>query len=101
MYITNGFQLRNGTKIDTPMTPNDRDSIVVSEQAELDALTGVGALIGTPEVLFLENENPESNMINGDFVWHIMATPTPPLKSATAKVTYTDEGFSSFFGEEG
>lgn len=101
MYITNGFQLRNGTKIDTPMTPNDRDSIVVSEQAELDALTGVGALIGKPEVLFLENENPESDMINGDFVWHIMATPTPPLKSATAKVTYTDEGFSSFFGEEG
>ena len=32
MFITNGFQLRNGTRIDTPMTPNDRDSIVVSEQ---------------------------------------------------------------------
>lgn len=100
MHITNGFQVRNGVKIDSPMTPNDRDSIVISEQAELDALVGVGALIGTPEVLFLENENPGANMLNGDFVWHIMATPTPPLKSATAKVTYTDEGFSSFFGEE-
>lgn len=101
MHITNGFQIRNGVRIDTPMTPNDRDSIVISEQAELDALVGMGALIGTPEVLFLENENPESGMINGDFAWHIMATPTPPLKSATAKVTYTDEGFASFFGEEG
>ncbi|MBD5469212.1 MAG: phage tail sheath family protein [Lachnospiraceae bacterium] len=101
MFITNGFQLRNGVKIDAPMTPNDRDSIVVSEQAELDSLVGIGALIGSPEVLFLETENTESDMINGDFVWHIMATPTPPLKSATAKVTYTDEGFSSFFGEEG
>lgn len=101
MFITNGFQLRNGIKIDTPMTPNDRDSIVVSEQAELDALVGIGALIGSPEVLFLETENTNIDMINGDFVWHLMATPTPPLKSATAKVTYTDEGFSSFFGEEG
>lgn len=99
MHITNGFQLRNGIRIDAPLTPNDRDSIMISEQAELDALVGIGALIGTPEVLFLENENKEEDMINGDFVWHIMATPTPPLKSATARVTYTDEGFSSFFGE--
>ena len=100
MFITNGFQLRNGVKIDAPMTPNDKDSIVISEQAELDALVGIGALIGHPEVLFLETENTTADMINGDFVWHILATPTPPLKSATAKVTYTDEGFASFFGEE-
>lgn len=99
MYITNGFQLRNGIRIDAPLTPNDRDSIRISEQAELDALVGIGALIGSPEVLLMENENTEADMLNGDFVWHIMATPTPPLKSATAKVTYTDEGFSSFFGE--
>lgn len=100
MHITNGFQMRNGVRIDAPLTPNDRDSIMISEQAELDALVGIGALIGSPEVLFMENENTEEDMINGDFVWHIMATPTPPLKSATARVTYTDEGFSSFFGEE-
>jgi hypothetical protein len=100
MHCTNGFQKRNGTKIDSPMTPNDRDAIVISEQGELDALKGVGALIGTPEILFLESENPTSDMINGDFVFHIMSTPTPPMKSATAKVTYTDEGFSAFFGEE-
>ena len=37
---------------------------------------------------------------HGDFVFNILATPTPPMKSAKAKVTYTDEGFSSFFGEE-
>lgn len=73
---------------------------MISEQGELDALKGVGALIGDPEIIFLESENPTSNMVNGDFMFHIMATPTPPMKSATAKVTYTDEGFSSFFGEE-
>lgn len=100
MHITNGFQQRNGLKVDTPLTPNDRDSIMISEQEKLDNLVGIGALIGSPEVLFLENENSRTDMVNGDFVWHIMSTPTPPLKSATAKVTYTDEGFSTFFGEE-
>ncbi len=100
LYCTNGFQKRNGTTIDTPMTPNDRDSVVIDEQAELDTLVGYGALIGNPEVLFLETENPTSNMINGDFVWNILATPTPPKKSATARVTYTDEGFAAFFGGE-
>lgn len=100
MHCTNGFQKRNGTQIDKPMTPNDRESILISEQGELDALKGVGALIGEPEILFLENENTRSDMVNGDFVFHIMATPTPPMKSATAKITYTDKGFSAFFGEE-
>lgn len=100
MHCTNGFQKRNGTQIDAPMSPNDRDSIVISEQGELDAYKGVGALIGDPEIIFLESENPTSNMVNGDFVFNILATPTPPMKSAKAKVTYTDEGFSSFFGEE-
>lgn len=101
MYCTNGFQRRNGVKIDSPMSPNDRDSITRSEQGELDALQGRGALIGEPEVLFLENENPTANLVNGDFVWHIMATPAPLMKSATGRVTYTDEGFAAFFGEEG
>lgn len=99
MYITNGFQRRNGTRIDTPMSPNDRDSIQISEQAELDALAGIGALIGSPKIMFLENENSTDSLMNGDFVWHITATPTPPLLSATARVTYTDEGFAAYFGE--
>ncbi len=101
MFITNGFQLRHGTKIDGPLSPADKDSIVVNEQGELDALVGRGALIGSPECLFLETENSLSDMLNGDFTWHINATVTPPLKSALARVTYTDEGFAAFFGEEG
>lgn len=100
MHCTNGFQKRNGTTIDSPMTPNDRDSVVISEQAELDAMLGYGALIGNPEVSFIESNNPTSDMVNGDFVWNILVTPTPPKKSATARVTYTDEGFNAFFGGE-
>ena len=97
MYITNNFQLDHGTEIDKPMTPQDRDSILNAELAKLDRLKAIGALIGEPEVVFVESENPVSDMINGDFVWHFNVTNTPPFKSGTARVTYTDEGFAAFF----
>ena len=68
-----------------------------AELVKLDRLKGIGALIGEPEVLFVESENPVSDMVNGDFVWHFNVTNTPPFKSGTARVTYTDEGFAAFF----
>ena len=100
MHITNGFQLRHGVRIDAPMNINERDSIISTEQEILDSYVGIGALLGTPTVEFVEADNPEANLINGDFVWEIEATPTPPFKSGTARVTYTDEGFAAYFGGE-
>ena len=99
MHITNGFQLRHGTRIDAPLTPQDKDSILNVERENLDTLCGIGALIGTPTVEFIESANPASDMMNGDFVWDFSATPTPPFKSGTARVSYTDDGFAAFFGE--
>lgn len=100
MHITNGFQLRHGTRIDAPMNINERDSIISVEQEVLDSYVGIGALLGTPTVEFIESENPESNLVNGDFVWDFEVTSTPPFKSGTARVTYTDEGFAAYFGGE-
>lgn len=99
-YITNSFQLDHGTKIDQPMTPQDRDVILNEEKQKLDTLTGIGALIGTPSVDFLETENSATDMMNGDFVWNFSVTNTPPFKSGTARVSYTDEGFAAFFETE-
>ena len=97
MHITNGFQLRHGTKVDEPMTPQDKDTILNEEKQILDSLTSVGALIGSPSVDFLETANPVNEMVNGDFVWDIAATNTPPRKSITGRVSYTDEGFAAFY----
>ncbi|MBO5968603.1 MAG: phage tail sheath family protein [Clostridia bacterium] len=99
MHITNKFQLDYGTEIDKPMTPQEKDTILNAEREKLDTLCGIGALIGTPTVEFIESENPVSDMMNGDFVWNFNVTNTPPFKSGTARVTYTDEGFAAFFGE--
>lgn len=100
MYITNSFQLDHGTKIDQPMTPQDRDVILNEEKQKLDTLTGIGALIGSPSVEFLETENALTDMMNGDFVWNFDVTNTPPFKSGTARVSYTEEGFAAFFETE-
>lgn len=99
-HITNSFQLDHGTEIDSPMTPQEKDSILNYEKQKLDTLCGIGALIGTPTVEFLESQNPVSDMMNGDFVWDFAVTNTPPFKSGTARVCYTDEGFAAFFGNE-
>ena len=99
-HITNHFQLDHGTEIDKPMTPQDRDSVLNYEKEKLDTLLGIGALIGEPVVEFVESENPATNMMNGDFVWNFAVTNTPPNKSDTARVCYTDEGFKAFFEAE-
>lgn len=99
MYITNMFQLDHGTEIDVPMTIAMKETILVAERGRLDMLLGMGALIGEPVVEFTEGENPASNLVNGDFVWHFDVTNTPPFKSGTARVTYTDDGFKAYFTE--
>lgn len=100
MHITNSFQKEWGTSIDEPMTLQLRDTILNKEQEKLDSLVSMGALIGEPKVLFVETANPITDMMNGDFRWDIAVTPTPPLKSASVYVTYTDEGFAAYFGGE-
>lgn len=99
-HITNSFQMDHGTKIDQPMTPQERDTILNEEMEKLDTLSSIGALIGTPTVSFLETENSVSDMMNGNFSWDISVTNTPPNKSNTVRVGYTDEGFAAFFETE-
>ena len=52
---------------------------------------------GEPQIVFLESENSTTDIMNGDFRWDIAVTPTPPLKSASVYVAYTDAGFSVYY----
>lgn len=97
MYVTNDFQREHALTIDSPMTKALADTILNREQEKLDALVAIGALIGEPVCEFRESENSTTQLMEGDFVWSNKITPTPPFKSGTLKVAYTDEGFSSYF----
>lgn len=97
MHITNNFQREWSPKIDNPMTRALKDEIINREQEKLDGYVNMGALIGDPKILFLESENSTTDIMNGDFRWDIAVTPTPPLKSASVYVAYTDAGFSVYY----
>lgn len=97
MHITNSFQREWSPKIDEPMTRALKDQIINREQEKLDGYVSMGALIGSPAIVFLESENSTTDIMNGDFRWDIAATPTPPLKSASVYVAYTDAGFSVYY----
>lgn len=97
MHITNSFQREWSPKIDKPMDRALKDQIINREQEKLDSYVAIGALIGNPRVLFLESQNSTVDIMNGDFRWDIDVTPTPPLKSASVYVAYTDAGFSAYF----
>ena len=100
MYMSNSFQQEWGIETDAPMTLSLADTIKNREQEKADALVAIGALIGNPVVEFIESENPTSELVEGNFVWDFKGTPTPQFKSGTFRVAYTDEGFSSYYGEE-
>lgn len=100
MHITNSFQQEHALTIDEPMTRALKDTILNREQTKADALASRGALIGRPVVTFEESENSTAEMVEGNFVWGFTGTPTPPFKSGTLKVAYTDEGFDAYFGGE-
>lgn len=100
MYITNSFQQEWALTIDEPMTVALAESIRAREQEKADRLVAIGALIGEPQVLFLEDENSTDELAEGNFVWDFSGTPTPQFKSGTLRVAYTDAGFASYFGEE-
>lgn len=100
MYITNSFQKEWALTIDQPLTRALIDTIVNREQEKLDQLVSLGALIGKPVISFSSEDNQPTDLMNGSFTWQIAVTPIPPLKSATVKVAYTDEGFLTYWGEE-
>lgn len=91
----NWFQLTFSSKIDEGLTRGLRDSIIIEYQAKLDAWKSMGAFVGVAEITFNAEENSDADMMNGDFVWNTKLTPTPQMKSATNKVSYTYEGLSS------
>lgn len=95
-YLFNDFQHRRPRNVDKPMTSNDLKSIVAEEQARLDALVKIGALI-YGEVHLNAGEIARSDIMNGDYSFTFDVTTTPLAKSMTAIVNWTEEGYDVYF----
>lgn len=95
-YISNDFQHRRSNDVDKPLTANDLQSIVAEEQARIDALLKIGALI-FGEVHLTADFDDKSDIMNGDFSITFNVTTTPLAKSLTAIVNWTPDGFTTYF----
>ena len=95
-YISNDFQHRRTRDVDQPMTANDLQTIVAEEQARLDALRKMGALL-FGEVFLDSSAKARSDIMNGDYAFTFNVTTTPLAKSLTAVVNWTDTGFITYF----
>jgi hypothetical protein len=98
-YVCNDFQVENFDYIDKPIPTRKAKEIVDDYQLILNALVNSGALL-FGEITFQSGENPISALANGEFLFNIAETSTPPGKSITGKVKYTAAGLDSYFSEE-
>ena len=95
-YLSNDFQRRRPVNVDQPLTANDIASIVSEEQRRLDALVAMGALLYGRANLDAESI-ADSDVYKGDFVFEFQVTASPLAKSLKAIVTWTDQGFSTYY----
>lgn len=98
-YVANTFQSRYGIQVDKPMNRAKVETILNDFQEWFDTLTGQGKIL-FGKMVFNEISNPTSDIVEGDFVFDLATTTTPPGKSLTAKITYTTAGLSVLFGGE-
>lgn len=99
MHVLNRFQTDNAGVIDHPMTRAMADTIKNREQEKVDAWAAMGAFVGTPVVEFVQSDNSNADMVEGNFVWRFKGTPTPAFKSGTMNAAYTTEGINAYFAE--
>lgn len=95
-YVCNDFQAENFDHIDKPIPTRKAKEIVDDYQVILNSLVNIGALL-YGVISFKSAENPTSALANGEFVFNIAETNTPPGKSITGKVQYTATGLETYF----
>lgn len=94
VYLFNRFIDKWGSVIDSPMTLALRNDIVAYEQANLDWLVLIKALIGNPRCEFRPESNTEIS--SGYFYFDSVYTPTIPAKYIQLDLTYTSAGLKAY-----
>ena len=90
------FILTYWQKIDQPLTRRLVKTIVDSEQVRLNGLVSRGYLLGA-DVKFLDEENPDTDLLQGIIRIHIYLTPPVPAQEIDAIFEYDVNNFKSLF----
>ena len=90
------FILTYWQKIDQPLTPRLIKTIVDSEQIRLNGLVSRGFLLGA-DVKFLEEENPQTDLLQGIIRIHSYITPPVPAQEIDCIFEYDVNNFKKLF----
>lgn len=98
-YVSNDFQTANFDYVDKPIPMRTAKEIIDDYQLTLNNFVNIGALL-YGVISFKTADNPASSLANGEFIFNLAETNTPPGKSITVKVQYTAAGLDSYYSKE-
>ena len=84
-------------KIDDPINRRLIESIMDSANIWLNGLTAKGALLGG-RVVFREDENPSTSLMDGKIVFHVYLTPPSPAREIEFIQEYDPAYIATLFG---
>ena len=96
MYCTNDFQLRHFEDTDKPKSLNDIRAMAQDEQTIMDRRVSAGQLT-YGNVRIRSDAIARSDMYSGDYMFTIEVSTTPLMKSITADVVWTNEGYAAYY----
>jgi len=101
MFIWKGNQLvlTYWQKVDAPTNKRLIQTIVDSENINLNGLAARGILVGSNnKVEFLEDDNPTTDLLNGIIRFHLLMTPPVPARSIEWELEFDTSNLQSLFG---
>lgn len=94
-YVCNDFQSAYMDEVDKPIPPRRVKEIRDDYGIALGGLVASGALLYA-DITYNAADNTEAGNANGEFVFAIKETNTPPGSLIKAKVSYTPEGLNAY-----
>lgn len=94
-YVCNDFQSTYMDEVDKPLPPRRVKEICDDYGIALGGLVSMGALLYA-QIAYNAADNTAAGNANGEFVFSIQETNTPPGSLIKAKVSYTPEGLNAY-----
>ena len=96
-WYKNRFVLRYFQKIDYPLTRRILETIIDSEQVELNSWASQEVILGG-RIILQESENPVTDLMDGKVVFHTYITPPSPAKEIHNILEYDPDYVKRLFG---
>ena len=93
----NEFILTFWQKTDAPTNRRLVETIIDSENIRLNGLASIGAILGG-RVVFLESDNPTTDLMDGKMKFHLYMTPPSPAEEIRALIEYDPDYLAVLFG---